>query len=99
MNRSIDVRTEVRKLASSRPVHAAAGAGVLATQTLRDLPGRIARWHSEGVVTSLPSRASGAVLTARAKAADSYDRLADRGKRALDGRTGPAKGALNGKHK
>ena len=28
MNRTIDVRTEMRKLADSKPVHAAAGAGV-----------------------------------------------------------------------
>ena len=43
MNRStIDVKTEVRKLASSKPVHAAAGAGVLASAALRELPARIA---------------------------------------------------------
>ena len=37
MNRTIDVRTEMRKLADSKPVHAAAGAGVLASETLREL--------------------------------------------------------------
>jgi hypothetical protein len=50
---NIDVPTEVRKIASSKPVHAAAGAGVLATQTLRELPGRIVR-GIDGTVTSLP---------------------------------------------
>jgi hypothetical protein len=123
---NIDVRTEVRKIASSKPVHAAAGAGVLATQTLRELPGRIVRGIDDTVtslpgtvtslpgtvaslpgtvrslpgtvrtlpgtvlslpstVLSLPGRATGAVLTARDKAADGYDMLAAKGKKALDG--------------
>jgi hypothetical protein len=48
MNRAIDVetvRTEMRKLTSRKPLHAAAGAGVLASEALRELPGRIARWR------------------------------------------------------
>ncbi len=97
---SIDVRTEVRKIASSKPVHAAAGASVLATQTLRELPRRIVRWRLDGTVTTLPARATGYVQTARAKAVDGYEMLADRGKRALDGQgSKPAKNALNGKGK
>jgi hypothetical protein len=48
-------------------------------------------------VTSLPSRATGYVQTARARAVDGYDKLADRGKRALDGQSSTSgKGALNG---
>ena len=39
MYRSIDVMTEMRKLADSKPVHAAAGASVLASQTLGTCPG------------------------------------------------------------
>lgn len=94
--RNIDVRNEVRKIASSKPVHAAAGAGVLATQTLRQLPGRLVR-TIDGTVTSLPSRANGYMQSARAKAADQYDMLADHGKRALSGNDStPAKSALNG---
>ena len=93
---SIDVRTEVRKIANSKPVHAAAGAGALATQTIRDLPGRIAR-SVDGTVTSLPGRANKYVQTARAKAAGQYDLLADRGKQVLGGRNGaPGTSALNG---
>ena len=39
MNRStLDVKTEVRKLAGTKPVQAAAGAGVLASEALRELP-------------------------------------------------------------
>ena len=94
---SIDVRTEVRKITSSKPVHAAAGAGALATQTLRELPGRLVR-GIDGTVTAWPSRANEYVQNARAKAADSYDMLADHGKRALNGQDSvPAKNTLNGK--
>jgi hypothetical protein len=95
---NIDVRTEVRKITSSKPVYAAAGAGVLATQTLRQLPGRLVRWGFDGTVTSLPARATGYVQNVRAKAVDGYDMLADRGKKVLDGQNGAkTKGALNGK--
>jgi hypothetical protein len=137
---SIDVKTEVRKIANSKPVHAAAGAGVLATQALRELPGRLVRTidgtvnslpsrasetvtslpgrasstvtslpakatetvtslpgRASSTVTSLPARATEYVQTARAKAADGYDKLADHGKRALNGQDSePAKSALNG---
>ena len=92
----IDVRTEVRKITSSKPVHAAAGAGVLATQTLRELPGRLVR-TIDGTVMSWPGRATEAVQSARTKAADQYDMLADRGKQVLGGRDdAPATSALNG---
>ena len=94
---NIDVKNEVRKITSSKPVHAAAGAGALATQTLRELPGRLVR-GIDGTVTSWPARATEYVQSARAKAADQYDKLADHGKKVLNGHdTEPAKTALNGK--
>jgi hypothetical protein len=94
---SIDVRTEVRKITSSKPVHAAAGAGALATQTLRELPGRLVR-GIDGTVTTWPARANEYVQNARAKAADQYDKLADHGKKVLNGQDSePAKTAINGK--
>jgi hypothetical protein len=68
MYRNIDVMTEMRKLTDSKPVHAVAGAGVLASQTLKDLPGLIARWRTENPVTSLPSRATGFAQTAQTHA-------------------------------
>jgi len=92
MNRAIDVTAEVRKLTSRKPLHAAAGAGVMATEALRELPARIARWRQEVSVTTLPNRASEVVTTARAKAARGYDHLAVRGERVLAG-----KGVLAGK--
>ncbi len=83
MNRTDAVRTEVRKLTASKPVHAAAGAGALASAALRDLPARISRWGSE---------VPGYVTTARAVAAKEYDKLATHGERVLHHRA-----ALNGK--
>lgn len=89
----------MRKLTSRKPLHAAAGAGVLASEALRELPGRIARWR-EASVTSLPSRATEVVTMARARAARSYDHLAVRGERVLNGKPARgAKGAMNGKRK
>jgi hypothetical protein len=95
---TIDIRTEMRKLADSKPVHAAAGAGVLASETLRELTTWLTRWRDEASVSTLSSRASGYVSTARTRAATEYDRLAKRGQKALNGRstTGHGKGALNG---
>jgi len=98
MNRSIDVMTEMRKLAASKPVHAAAGAGMLASETLRELSARLAHWRPEASVSALSTRANGYVTTARPRAAREPDKLAKRGEKALNGRSnGHAKGALNGK--
>ena len=86
MNRGIAVRTEVQKLSDSKPVQAAAGAGALATTALRDLPARIARWRSDGTLTTL---ATEYMTTARAWALKEYDRLASDGQRVLHGKTAP----------
>lgn len=96
-----DVRTELRRIAGSKPVHAAAGAGVVASEVLRELPGRLAKWRADsglGSLETLEKRASGYLTDVRTRATHSYDHLALRGKKAL--RSGPApkgKGALNGK--
>jgi hypothetical protein len=92
MNRGIDMTTEMRKLTSSKPLHAAAGAGVLASEALREFPARLARWRPEVSVTALPSRASEVLTTARARAARGYDHLAVRGEQVL-----AAKGAAVGR--
>jgi hypothetical protein len=68
MSRNIDVMTEMRKLTGSKPVQAVAGAGALASQTLKDLPGLLARWRKEAPMTSLPSRATGYAQKAQARA-------------------------------
>src|ERR1700690_4357576 len=99
MNRTnIDVKTEVRKLASSKPVHAAAGAGVLASAALRELPARIARWRSDGSLAALPGLATEYMTTARTKAVQEYDKLAMHGARVLNGKTAlPGQGAAGKK--
>ena len=113
-----DVKAELRKLTSSKPVHAVAGAGVLASQVLKELPWRLVQWTRDNPPESLPGRANGYVQsaqsrangyvraaqsrangyaqqartnangyvqTARTRAADSYDKLADHGKNAMNG--------------
>jgi hypothetical protein len=97
MNRTIDVRTEMRKLADSKPVYAAAGAGVLASETLRELTAWLTKWRDEASVSTLSSRAGDYVSTARTRASAEYDKLAKRGQKALNGRSpGQGKAALNG---
>jgi hypothetical protein len=98
MNRTMDVRTEMRKLADSKPVYAAAGAGVIASETVRELTAWLTKMRNEASVGTLSSRASGYVSTARTRASAEYDKLAKRGQKALNGRsTGPSKAAVNGR--
>jgi hypothetical protein len=127
-----DVMAELRKLTGSKPVHAVAGAGVLASQTLKELPWRLVQWTRENPPESLPGRANGYVQsaqsrangyvqsarnnanghvqTARTRATDGYDKLAEHGKKALNGNgqpgstqsrstTAPSSRELNGKPK
>ena len=128
-----DIKAELRKLTSSKPVHAAAGVGVLASQALKEMPWRLVQWTRDNPPESLPGRANGYVQsaqsrangyvqqartnangyvqTARTRAADSYDKLADHGKNAMNGQADNtqlksttqsnsatlSKGGLNGK--
>jgi hypothetical protein len=98
MYRNTDVMAEMRKLSGSKPVQAVVGAGLLASQTLKDLPGLLAHWRTETQVNALPSRATGYVQKAqsratgyvqkaRAMATDGYDQLAARGQKALTGQS------------
>jgi hypothetical protein len=88
MSPVIDVKAEARKLASSKPVHAAAGAGLVASEALRDLPARLAKLRTDARVATLPRRATGYVMVVRTRATRSYDTLASRGKRVLNGKNG-----------
>jgi len=63
-----DVKAELRKLTDSKPVHAVAGAGVLASRTLKDLPWRLVQWTRNNPPESLPGRANGYVQQARTSA-------------------------------
>lgn len=96
--RRLAERPEIRRIAESKPVHAAAGAGVVASEALRELPARLAKWRTETSVTALEQRASGYVTEVRTRAVKGYDKLALRGKHVLDGKPAPrGKTALNGK--
>ncbi len=96
--RKIAERPEFRRIADSKPVHAAAGAGVVATEALREFPARLAKWRTENSVSALEKRASGYVTEVRTRAVHNYDKLALRGKKALAGRPAPkGRSALNGK--
>ncbi len=100
MSAMSDMRTELRKLADSKPVHAAAGAGVVASEALRELPARLAKWRTETEHTfsALPHRAQGYVTEVRTRAVHEYDKLATRGAKAINGKPAPkGKSALNGK--
>jgi hypothetical protein len=98
MNRTMDVRTEMRKLAESKPVHAAAGVGLLASETLRELTAWLTKMRNEASAGTLSSRANGYVSTTRTRASAEYDKLAKRGQKALNGRsTGQSKAAVNGR--
>src|SRR5262252_6128691 len=63
-----DVKNDMRKLTGSKPVHAVAGAGVLASRTLKDLPWRLVPWTRNNPPESLPGRANGYVQQARTNA-------------------------------
>ncbi len=69
MPSNIDVMmAEMRKFADRKPVHAVAGAGVLASRTLKELPWRLVQWTRDNPPNSLPGRATGAVQTAQSRA-------------------------------
>jgi len=115
-----DVKAELRKLTNNKPVHAVAGVGVLASQTLKELPWRLVQWtrdnppeslqgrangyvqtarnnangyvqtaqsRANGYVQTAQSRANGYVQTARTRASGGYDKLAEHGKKALNGQS------------
>jgi len=68
MPRNIDVMAEMRKFADRKPVHAVAGATVLASRTLRELPGRMVQWTRDNPPNSLPGRATEAAQSAQSRA-------------------------------
>ncbi len=68
MQSNIDVLAEMRKFADHKPVHAVAGAGVLASRMLKELPWRLVNWTRDNPPHSLPGRATGAVQTAQSRA-------------------------------
>jgi cell division septum initiation protein DivIVA len=72
MPRNIDVLAEMRKFADRKPVHAVAGATVLASRTLRELPWRLVQWTRDNPPNSLPGRATEAAQSAQSRAMEVF---------------------------
>jgi len=73
MPSNIDVMmAEMRKFADRKPVHAVAGATVVASRTLRELPWRLVQWTRDNPPNSLPGRASEAAQSAQSRAMEVF---------------------------
>jgi hypothetical protein len=94
MYRNIDVMAEMRKFGESKPVHAVAGAGVLASQMLRELPWRLVQWTRDNPPHSLPARANEAVQTAQARANEAVQTAQARANEAVQTTQARANGAV-----
>jgi len=95
MPRNIDeVMAEMRKFADRKPVHAVAGAGVLASRTLKELPWRLVQWTRNNPPNSLPGRATGAVQTAQSRATGAVQTAQSRATGAVQTAQSRATGAV-----
>jgi hypothetical protein len=95
MPRNIDeVMAEMRKFADRKPVHAVAGAGVLASRTLKELPGRLVQWTRDNPPKSLPSRATEAVQTVQSRANGAVQTAQSRANGAVQTAQSRANGAV-----
>ena len=95
MPRNIDVMmAEMRKFADRKPVHAVAGAGVLASRTLKELPWRLVQWTRDNPPNSLPGRATGAVQTAQSRANGAVQTAQSRATGAVQAAQSRANGAV-----
>jgi hypothetical protein len=94
MPRNIDVMAEMRKFADRKPVHAVAGATVLASRTLRELPWRLVHWTRENPPDSLPGRATGTMQTAQSRAIGVFQTAQSRANGAVQAAQSRANGAV-----
>ena len=94
MPRNIDVMAEMRKFADRKPVHAVAGATVLASRTLRELPWRLVRWTRENPPDSLPGRATEAAQAAQNRAIGVFQTAQSRANGAVQAAQSRANGAV-----
>jgi hypothetical protein len=85
---------EMRKFADRKPVHAVAGAGVLASRTLKELPWRLVQWTRDNPPNSLPGRATGAVQTAQSRANGAVQAAQSRANGAAQAAQSRANGAV-----
>jgi hypothetical protein len=93
MARNFDVMAEMRKFADRKPVHAVAGATVLASRTLRELPWRLVRWTRDNPPNSLPGRATEAAQSAQSRAMEVFQTAQSRANGAVQTAQSRATGA------
>jgi len=89
-----DVKNDMRKLTGSKPVHAVAGAGVLAARTLKDLPSRLVQWTRDNPPNSLPGRATEAAQSAQSRAMEVFQSAQSRANGAVQSAQSRANGAV-----
>jgi cell division septum initiation protein DivIVA len=95
MPSNIDVlMAEVRKFADRKPVHAVAGATVVASRTLRELPGRLVQWTRENPPNSLPGRATEAAQSAQSRAIGVFQTAQSRANEAVQTAQSRGNGAV-----
>ena len=94
MPRNIDVMAEMRKFADRKPVHAVAGATVLASRTLRELPWRLVQWTRDNPPNSLPGRATEAAQSAQSRALGVFQTAQSRANGAVQTAQSRANGAV-----
>jgi hypothetical protein len=94
MPRNIDVMAEMRKFADRKPVHAVAGATVLASRTLKELPWRLVQWTRDNPPNSLPGRATEAAQSAQSRALEVFQTAQSRANGAVQTAQSRANGAV-----
>jgi len=94
MPRNIDVMAEMRKFADRKPVHAVAGATVLASRTLRELPWRLVQWTRDNPPNTLPGRATEAAQSAQSRAMEVFQTAQSRANGAVQSAQSRANGAV-----
>ena len=94
MPRNIDVMAEMRKFADRKPVHAVAGATVLASRTLMELPWRLVQWTRDNPPNSLPGRATEAAQSAQSRAMEVFQTAQSRANGAVQSAQSRANGAV-----
>lgn len=80
MSLATDVWNELKKLREHKAFYAAAGAGDAAMEALRGLPERLGRLQSKADLAALSGRAVEYVIVFGARAVQTYDELAERGR-------------------
>jgi hypothetical protein len=90
------IATEIRKLRESRAYYAAAGAGDLAAEKLREVPGQLAKLQQRADAKDIGGAAVAYVAHFGARAVEVFDDLAERGRRVMTDH-GPAEVAIEKK--